>query len=125
MKRTPVVKCKTLSTVRSGPITALSKNVTFTVYSMQVYRYSDQGTLVLVVHATDSANVSYAIEAGDNEGVAWVDEKTGEIRVGEELRTAKEKVQLQVTATDHGTPRLLSRVKVDFLVRNISGNQDN
>ena len=79
---------------------------------------------MLTVHATDTANVSYAVEAGDNEGVACIDGKTGELRVGEELRTAKEKVELQVTATNHGTPRLLTRAKVNLLVRNISGNQD-
>ena len=79
---------------------------------------------MFTVHVTDSDNVSYAIEAGDNEGVVWVDGKTGELRVGEELRTAKEKVEMKVTATDHGPPRLLTRVEVNLLVRNISGNQD-
>ena len=79
---------------------------------------------MLTVHATDSANVSYAVEAGDNEGVAWVDGKTGELRVGKELRTAKEKVELKVTATDYATPRLSTRARVNLLVRNISGNQD-
>lgn len=95
-----------------------------------MFRYSDPDTLVITVHATDhdtepfNRDVSYALEAGDNTGAVVLNGKTGELRVTDVLREAKARLQLRVTATDRGTPRLLGRTNVTLRVRNISGTPD-
>ena len=100
----------------------------YPVYSFSTLENSTLGTVIGVVHATDSDTgpagmVTYTLTYTSGGSTFWINSSSGEVILNGTLdRETTPNYWLVVTATDHGTPALSSSTSVNITVLDANDN---